>query len=448
MSKNSIGKITALMIALGTGCATYTPAILLPLTAYLLLLTICSAPPRPRSRRKKPTTRFRFVVPAHDEQSSIGKTVQSLLATDYPPDLREVVVVADNCTDDTAARAAAAGARVLERQDPARRGKGFALEMAFDAADAEGFDGVLVIVDADTEVTPNLLAAMDRRIADGAQVLQARYGVSNPLASWRTELMTIAFAMFQDLRSIARERLGLSCGLRGNGMAFTAEARRLCPHRAHGLVEDVEHGIALGLAGVRVGYVHEASVLGEMPTTGRAAASQRQRWEGGRAGLMKTHVPKLLRQVVRTRSGVALDLALDLITPPLSRLGLGMALWLGIEAGFRFATGAFTPTAPLWLFSAGALVLYVGRGVALSGLGFRSLFTLARAPIYVLWKITGVSSRPTGQWVRTPREADARRTTASALARAVGGRPLQLSVEQVVIDELHDRLRSALGAGR
>jgi len=368
---------------------------------YLLLLTVSSFARR-RSRDATCRTSFALVVPAHDEEASIAATVASLCQVDYPADKRRVVVVADNCTDGTAAVAARAGARVLERDDPAQRGKGYALERGFEVLLSEAGIDAIVVVDADSTVSANLLAALDSRLADGAQALQVRYGVRNVEASWRTRLMAIALGMFHDLRSLGRERLRLSCGLRGNGMCFTTDLLRRHPHRAYGLVEDVEYGISLGLAGVRVEYVHEAEVLGEMAATGRAAASQRQRWEGGRSALRARYLRKLV-QAART-SRVALDLAMDLVVPPLSRVAAWVALGLLAE-GVLWSLG-LGPTAAVWSWAGSALALaaYVLRGVALSGLGARGLLVLLTAPAYVAWKVLRVERKPAATWVRTTRE--------------------------------------------
>lgn len=374
-------------------------------TGYLLLLTALSF----RRRRGPPgiaRTRFAVVVPAHDEEASIGDTVASLLATDYPAAQREIVVVADNCKDGTAAAARTAGARVVERSDEERRGKGYALELAFDTVMREARVDAIVVVDADSAVSANTLRALDGRLHAGARALQMRYGVRNIDAGWRTRLMAIALGMFHDLRSLGRESLGVSCGLRGNGMCFTADLLREHPHRAYGLVEDVEYGIALGLAGVRVEYVHDAEVRGEMVSSGHAAASQRQRWEGGRAAVRKQHLGALLRAAPRSR--LALDLAADVLMPPLSRVAALVLLGLLAEALFWAFGGGPTPAVWLWLGSAVALAAYVLRGVALSGLGARGLLVLAAAPGYMVWKLLRVQRGPAAGWVRTTRETPGR----------------------------------------
>ena len=136
---------------------------------------------------------------------------------------------------------------MLVRTDAARRGKGHALAFAFERCLADGFCDAVVVIDADTVVSKNLLSAFAARLARGASALQAEYGVRNPGSSWRTRLMTIALAAFHGVRSVARERLGVSCGLRGNGMAFSKALLLTNSPRAFSIVEDLEYGIQLGL---------------------------------------------------------------------------------------------------------------------------------------------------------------------------------------------------------
>ena len=373
-------------------------------SGYLLLLTALSK--EPKEPKPSPTPfRFRIVVPAHDEAAGIGETVKSLQALEYPADLFDVLVIADNCSDDTAARAEAAGAKVLVRNDQQLRGKGYALDYAF-ARLTEDIDAVIVI-DADTVVSKNLLSAFSARLAIGAQALQADYRVRNPLSSWRTRLMAIAFGSFHVVRSRARERLALSAGLRGNGMCFTQKVLKEVPHEAFSIVEDVEYGIRLAQAGHRVHYVDEAHVYGEMTSSGSTARSQRKRWEGGRAGLLRAYGPALLRRALAERSLVLADLAMDLFVPPLSTLAIGAGVGLG-AASVGAALGANLPLGTtIFGFSAASLALYVLRGWSVSETGARGLVDLLLAPGYVAWKLT-LRSRPQqprgAEWVRTARE--------------------------------------------
>ncbi|OJT25637.1 glycosyl transferase family 2 [Archangium sp. Cb G35] len=374
---------------------------------YLLLLTLLSgekeAPPQVAPRLK-----FDIIIPAHNEEAGIARTVSNLSRVDWPVELRRILVVADNCSDATADRAREAGATVLVRHNQELRGKGYALQHAFERSLADGFADAVVVVDADTEVTPNLLHAFALRLEAGAQAVQAHYGVLNPHASWRTRLMAVAMALFHKVRSLGRERLGVSCGLRGNGMCFTHAIIRQVPHEAFSIVEDLEYGIRLGKAGQRVHYAWEAEALGEMVTSEKAARSQRRRWDGGRMAMTRKFGLPLLAEGLRKGDKVLVDLAMDLLVPPLSWVVLGagavavasgaLSLWLGHPALSSYLSAA----------SVLSLVLYVMRGWWVSGMGLAGLSALAWAPFYVAWKVWLMLSRPEekkGEWVRTTREA-------------------------------------------
>ncbi|MEO6598840.1 MAG: glycosyltransferase family 2 protein [Polyangiaceae bacterium] len=371
---------------------------------YLLVATVLSGRPRvPLST--EPQRRFRFVVPAHNEAAGIAATVVSLKAVDYPAALFDVLVVADNCEDDTAQQAAAAGAVVLERQDKELRGKGYALLLAFSNLPAD-VDAV-VVVDADTLVSPNILRAFAARRDLGAVAAQADYAVRNPNAAWRTRLIAIAFGAFHIVRSRARERLGLSCGLRGNGMCFSAKLLEEVPHNAFSIVEDVEYGLRLGEAGHRVHYTDEAHVYGEMVTSAAAASSQRRRWEEGRKDLVRRNGFRLLSIGLARRNAVLFDLALDLLVPPLSRIAVASVAGALAASALSLASGNVALSSISFGFCVVAVLLYVLRGWSVSGTGLRGLLDLGLAPVYVVWKASlrlRKASRPTSSWVRTKRE--------------------------------------------
>ena len=374
-------------------------------TAYLALLTGLSRRP-PAAEPRAAHLRFVVVVPAHDEAQGIASTVESLAAMDYPRALRRIVVVADNCTDDTAERARAAGAEVLVRDDPTLRGKGHALCHAFDRVLAEGWADAVVVVDADTLASRNVLHAFAARIAAGASAIQADYAVRNPRESWRTMLAAVALGAVHTLRSLARERLSLSCGLRGNGMCFTTSLLRAVPHDAFSVVEDLEYGLRLGEAGHRVSYAHEAHVYGEMPAGERAAATQRRRWEAGRRRMVRLHAGRLLRLALMRRDRVLWDLAIDLLVPPLATLVVLTALGLAASLAPSYRKGHLAGVTWAWLACGLGLAGYALRGWQLSGTGARGLAAVRFVPGYVAWKLL-VRARGSGhagrEWVRTPR---------------------------------------------
>lgn len=373
-------------------------------SAYLAgLAFVARRTPAPPSSPAR--LRFDVIIPAHNEENDIAETVASVLAVSYPRDLYRVIVVADNCTDSTAERAAGAGADVLVRQNVEQRGKGYALAYAFRRSLDAGIADVLVVVDADTLVSENMLSAFAARFAHGARVVQADYGVRNPRVSWRTRLMTIALGAFHGVRSLARERLKLSCGLRGNGMGFARAVLEAHPPEAFSIVEDLEYGIQLGYAGIRIEYVHDVHVRGQIAVSEKDSRSQRRRWERGRHALVRLHAPRLLSEALRRRDACLFDLALDLIVPPLGQLVLAASFGLLISA----AATRFDVTVAPWFWGAALLgiLIHVLRGWHVSGVGIHGLLDLIWAPVYIVWKITlqiRDKGRAPQEWVRTKRE--------------------------------------------
>ena len=195
---------------------------------------------RPRTGMWR-TIRLAVVVPAHDEEAMIARTVRSLRAADADT---PVYVVAHNCSDGTARAAAEAGAEVVELNNRKLRGKGAALREGFTAAAAGGANAFLV-VDADTVVSPNLVAATQELLSHGADATQCRYelelpaGISSPKPMMR--LRALAFRGMNVVRARGRAGLGLSTGLFGNGFALTAEALKRVPFDANSIAEDVEY---------------------------------------------------------------------------------------------------------------------------------------------------------------------------------------------------------------
>ncbi len=371
--------------------------ITLPLTLELLVLSIAASfPPRSPRRRTPSVFRLAVVVPAHNEEKLIGTCVRSLLAdreTSF-----EVFVIAHNCTDRTAEFAAAAGARTLPLNGPG--GKGLALDHGFQHALSLGADAVLVI-DADSIVSKNLLAEVAASIRAGAQAVQARYQVANVDTNFRTRLAALALQGMNVLRPRGRSRLGLSCGIFGNGFALSARTLARVPYTANSLVEDLEYHLRLIDAGITVEFLNHAAVFGEMPEKSAAAATQRARWEGGRKLMRRQWTLPLLQSVLRGRRRLAEPL-LDLLAQPLATQAALLLLaatlpiaWLRLYAALGFAAAA----------------LYILVAARLSPDPPAALRALLAAPGYLFWKLlmiprTRLAARKNATWIRTQRNAE------------------------------------------
>jgi 1,2-diacylglycerol 3-beta-glucosyltransferase len=327
--------------------------------------------------------------------------VASLLATDFEPDLRRVIVVADNCSDDTAGRASEAGAEVWERSEPARRGKGAALAWALDRLRSEPGWETVVIVDADSSVNAPFLRALESRRSAGADVVQAEYRVANPAESIVSRLAEVSFAVQSVLRQRGRAALGGAARLQGNGMAFSRAVANGHEWDVDALTEDVDAWLALVRQGVRPHYEPEARVAGLMPTTVAGARVQRSRWDAGRLQLVRRHLVPGLRDALRRRDPVILEaVVFELVIPPLSTLAAAVA-----AAGLmRKATTGRTGSAPA---QAAVLAAHTLAALVLSRASPKTYAVLALAPAVIAWKLAlkldrAAHRRPTA-WTRTPR---------------------------------------------
>ncbi len=372
--------------------------------AYLLLLTLLSAQLKPLVVNSN-ELRFDVIVPAHNESSIIARTIASLKKIAWPADRHRIIVVADNCTDETAKIARACGVEALERHDPSLRGKGHALNFAFKQSAVQGWADAVVVIDADAEVSANLLSAIAARIEHGASAVQVHYGILNPSATWRTRLITIAKSAFHSVRSRARERLGVSCGIRGNGWCVTHKLLQQVPYQAFSLTEDVEYGIELGIAGFRVHYAEDAHSDAEMVSGEQAARKQRQRWEDGRFQLIRNKTLPLLTQAIKQPSRICLDLALDLMVLPLSYVTINIVLLCMLATVMTWINISYIGWLWLGMSCMVTLIFHILRGWQLSGTGAQGLLDFAHAPGFLLWKlILMLSRRESKEWVRTERE--------------------------------------------
>ena len=350
---------------------------------YLVVLAFAALRVRPTLPRD-PQTVVTVVVPAHNEAQLIARCLDSLRRQSYPSERYDIVVVADNCSDDTAARAQACGATVLTHDDAAG-GKGRALRWATDRILGER-PGVqaIVVVDADSVVENDMLSALVTKFEDGADAVQGEYLGLNEDGSARSELRAAAFLLYHRVRLGGRASLGLPCHLVGNGMLFSRRLLETHPWDAFTNTEDLEYSIDLRLAGVRPVYASQARLCAPVSGRGRAAQVQKMRWEGGRFHIVRTRLPKLLTAVfVRQRWSLA-DAALDLAVPPLGLLAL--ASGLGAASGaiaVSVGTAPFWALAP-WLVAVTGIPMFVVVGL-LAGRAPRTMWrALLVAPVLVL----------------------------------------------------------------
>ena len=386
--------------------------------AALYLVALAFASIRRRSvQAAAPQSRIAVLVPAHDEAALVSRCVTSLRQQSYPPDLFDIVVIADNCTDDTATRAEAAGATVLVRTAPDARGKGPALRWAMDGLLERDPDlDAVAVVDADSVADPGLLGALVARLERGAPVVQAEYLGRNEDESTRSELRAAAFVLFHRVRFGGRAALGLPCHLVGNGMLFSRQLLEDHPWDAFTSAEDLEYSVDLRLADVRPVYASDARLAAPVVGRGRGAQVQRLRWEGGRFHVVRTRLPRLLAEVVGRGRWSLLDAAVDLAVPPLGLLAAGTLLGAALGAVLLGAGVARWWAVTPWLVALVAVPTFVVVGLAAARVPGSMWRALLLAPALVtteMWtRLRLLRGLGAHTWERTDRSGGERSDSA------------------------------------
>jgi cellulose synthase/poly-beta-1,6-N-acetylglucosamine synthase-like glycosyltransferase len=350
------------------------------------------------------STRITVVVPAHNEELLVGRLLDSIRDQDYPGELFRTVVVADNCTDATAAISRTRGANVIERVDERNRGKGYAIKRALETIELDKYDAVL-IVDADCTVSANALRCLDGTLQEW-NVIQCYNGVGNPDESWFTRLLDVSRTINNMVYSPAKQRLGLSCELTGTGMCFATRILREHGWDAFTVGEDWEYYAKLIRKGEIVGFDINARVYHVESSSLKQATSQRMRWSSGRFAVAWRYGFGLLSRGVIDRNLVKFDAGLSLIFPNPS---LGMNVTLAGLGGAFLATPGYRMALVSWFF----ILALVQLGFFLVGVFYTQnklskFLAIFVAPVFLAWKmgIDALSLLGMGRkkWVRTERK--------------------------------------------
>lgn len=357
-----------------------------------------------KSEDGSPSPTVTVLIPAHNEARTLRTTLQNLLSeVDHP---QQICVVADNCTDQTADIAKEAGVRVLERMDEQRRGKGYALDFGLTQLTTAPPD-VVVIIDADCQVSPGTLPKIARQAWLENRPVQAVYRMRPPAeASPRDRISAFALTVKNRVRAGGLSALGCPILLGGTGMAFPWKTLQTVSLANGHIVEDMKLGIDLAIAGYFPTLSIETAVTSQLPSGDAAATSQRTRWEHGHLQVLTSYVPQLLKAALQQGKISLLVMGLDLSIPPL-------ALWVVLGVGLTTLTGAFwSLTGITWPLivqgvADGLLVLGILTAWARWGQQDLSLLQFLAVPVYVLWKIPIYFKfvlKPQSAWVRTERD--------------------------------------------
>ena len=260
--------------------------------------------------------RFAVIVAAHNEELVVGNIIKNLKLLNYPKDMYDILVIADNCDDNTAKVALDNGALVYERFDKVKRGKGFSLEWMFEKIYKMGrkYDAVCIF-DADNLASPNFLMEMNKQLSMGHKVIQGYLDSKNPTDSWIAANNSIAFWIGNRLFQLPRYYMGLSCVLGGTGLVVSTDILKDIGWGATCLTEDLEFTLKLVLKGMRVYWAHDAIIYDEKPLTLQQSWKQRTRWMQGQCDCIIRFFNDLVVKGFKDKDFAALDIALYLIQP-------------------------------------------------------------------------------------------------------------------------------------
>jgi cellulose synthase/poly-beta-1,6-N-acetylglucosamine synthase-like glycosyltransferase len=395
--------VTTFMVFLATAAA----ALLLVPVIVLFVEVVCSlggtssSPPIAGDRR-----RVAVLMPAHNEALVIAASLRSIMPQLVGSD--RLIVVADNCSDATAAVARSEAADVVVRNDSTRRGKGYALDFGVRSLEQDPPE-IVVIIDADCVVaagsidTLARLCAQTRRPVQGLHLMRGFKG-----AGLKTRIAEFAFLVKALVRPTGLRRMGLPCQLAGTGMAFPWACIRHASLATGHIVEDLKIGIELAQSGSPPLFCPEAVLTSSFAATTEAGQSQRTRWEHGHIDVILSDAPRLLATGIRKIDMGMIAMALDLSVPPLALLTLlNSVLWI-IGALVLLAANSPLPlsiaSASLALIGVSVLLSWFRYGkqvISLYDLSFGVFYAIVKIPLYARFLVARQLN-----WVRSKRDGE------------------------------------------
>lgn len=361
--------------------------IIIFMTFYYFVLSLFGLYRRAEQKVLAPEKSFALVVAAHNEEAVIGPLVENLLALDYPKELYDVFVVADNCTDKTALIAKNAGALVHQRFNNEKRGKGYALEwMFYRLFKLERQYDAVIIFDADNLVNEAFLMEMNSKLCQGHQIVQCYLDSKNPYDTWVTNTFSITFWLSNRLLQLARYNAGfLNNVLGGTGMCISTKVLKDLGWGATSLTEDLEFTMKALINGIRTTWAHDAIVYDEKPLTFVQAWNQRKRWAQGQVDVAGRYFFPLIYKAFKERKIMYFDAAVHLFQPALVMIAT-FFMFVNLISGFQPAyTQIFDIVMPWtgWQILSAIQLVYPVAALALERLPWRAYAGLILYPIFI-----------------------------------------------------------------
>lgn len=303
------------------------------ITCYYLFLGVFGTYRKKEKKNYTPKNKFAMIVAAHNEEIVIGKLLESMQEQNYPKELYDIYVIADNCTDKTAELSKAYGVTVCERHNEKERGKGYALDWMFKILkDKETKYDAVTIFDADNIVHKDFLMEINSKMQEGYNVVQGYIDSKNPTDSWIAASYSIAFWSQNRLFQLSRNNLGLSNQIGGTGFAISTETLDKLGWGVSCLTEDLEFTCKLILNGEKVGWAHDAKIYDEKPLELKQSWVQRRRWMQGFSDVASRYCLKLFKKAIKEGKWYIFDAGIYVLQPFVTLL-LGISAVIGYIQG-------------------------------------------------------------------------------------------------------------------
>lgn len=262
---------------------------------YQLAISVCSLVKlKDKPMLVNKNHRFMAIIPAHNEENVVTELIESLKKQNYPKELLDIYVIADNCTDKTAEVARNAGAIVYERFDPSKKTKGYALNWFLrQKIDENAPYDAFCIFDADNIVDKDFIKNMNKKLCQGEDVVQGYRDIKNPTDSWITAGYAIFYWTMNRFYHLARYNLGLSPLINGTGFMVRFDVVKPDGWDTQTLTEDIEFSLKRIIKGKKLGWATDAIVYDEQPVGFKQSWSQRSRWTVGHIQCIELYTKKL-----------------------------------------------------------------------------------------------------------------------------------------------------------
>lgn len=390
--------IEPILMIVGTYLSIYIVYILILLTAHFVIKEKERPSPPPKIR-------FAIIIPAHNEELLLSRLLHSINKQYYPSQLFKAIVIADNCTDSTAKIGRENCAHVLERFDNLNRGKGYAIKYALENINIKEYDAIFII-DADSVVDSNVLKELGRLIQQEKVAIQCYNGVFNHDDSWFTRMLDVSRTISNEIFHPAKEKLGFSSYLMGNGMCFSTTVLKKYGWDAFSVGEDWEYYTRLISSGEVVAFANKARVYHQESSSLKQATSQRMRWSSGRFEIALKYGVRLFYKGLLERDLKKIEASFPLILPNPS-LGMNMTVLF-------FAMSFFITSAQRFFFNAWSLsLILIQIGIFIVGAAYtekklKKTLSIFIAPLFLVWKmgidVLSVFGFGKKDWVRTERK--------------------------------------------